>query len=410
MKLFPINPDGRLGALMNRRSAGGLMGLLLIGALAWASSWKKADEADLGDLGYNALRTREFRLTNNTDQSFHIERVDISCDCTEITGLPPVVPARSTVSFMARFKAIKTGKNLVHVDIQDSRGWKGKSRYVIRAGVNAPSLALGKEDYAGEMRKKGYLRAASDILLAQEGEKPLLVDIRPEEAYAQAMIPGSLNMTAKALRSAFYLKKRSLVLVDSGLAGEASLALAGKLRKDGFEKVSFLQDGLRGWQVAGGRLTGVGVAEGSHALLSSDEVRLKLRPEEWLVIDSSEGTTDRKMAAAVFGKSERVRWKGKAKPFLEEIADLAKTEKGSRRKILVLTDAGQNYALMEQAARGQKDVLVYYLEGGVGAYARNIPSPDPAPAPSLVARAGTLPEKTPFSSGVRRVSGCLTCP
>jgi rhodanese-related sulfurtransferase len=107
-----------------------------------------------------------------------------------------------------------------------------------------------------EMRAKGMGSAgitAQKLSLLMNRENALVVDIRDVNAFKDGYIIGSKNIPAEQMDQQVSTlekyKDQPLVIVCDN--GQKSPAIAGKLEKQGFQKVYVLTGGLVAWKQAG---------------------------------------------------------------------------------------------------------------------------------------------------------------
>lgn len=84
----------------------------------------------------------------------------------------------------------------------------------------------------------------------------LIVDIRSPEAYRQARIPGSINLSPNKLLNTSALQSRDLLVVDQGFSRSQMAELCAKAEANGFERLNILVGGLAAWSAAGRELQG----------------------------------------------------------------------------------------------------------------------------------------------------------
>lgn len=187
-----------------------------------------------------------------------------------------------------------------------------------------------------------------------DAAKPMLIDLRSPEAFAEVHIPRALNMSFQELADKGWLRNRALILIGDGLT---SLDHAmNDLRGRGFKDVSALPGGLRGYHAAGGALVGNGFAVAKLPLITPSNWLIRADPEEWSLIDLTEG----------------VPMDG-ADP-LPEGADLAtrlrqflKTQ--SAKRILFVDTHGEHQKLVLGVLNKEKATKAFYLKGGKAAFA-----------------------------------------
>ena len=100
----------------------------------------------------------------------------------------------------------------------------------------------------------GRLKA---LLGNEEGRRPRVVDVRTPVEYDWFHIPGAVNhpeLLSKPESLSSELKEVHVVFVC--LSGHRAPVAAYRLKKLGFEKVSYLSWGMLAWMLSGGGTTG----------------------------------------------------------------------------------------------------------------------------------------------------------
>lgn len=93
---------------------------------------------------------------------------------------------------------------------------------------------------------------------------PALLDVRLEDDFAAAHLPGALN--ACVFKTSFladvaklgWPKNRSIVVYGERSGSHESRVAADRLARDGYTRVVDFRDGLQGWQTAGHAIEGTG--------------------------------------------------------------------------------------------------------------------------------------------------------
>lgn len=100
----------------------------------------------------------------------------------------------------------------------------------------------------------GHRLAPAGLTALVNREDALVLDVRAAADFEKGHIPGAKSLPLAQVDAAHRLlatmaKSRPVVLVCKG--GQSAEGAAGKLRKDGFERVFVLDGGIDGWQQAG---------------------------------------------------------------------------------------------------------------------------------------------------------------
>lgn len=87
-------------------------------------------------------------------------------------------------------------------------------------------------------------------------EQSLIVDIRTPDAYRQARIPGSINLSSNKLLNTGALQSRDLLVVDQGFSRSRMAEFCAKAEVNGFERLTVLVGGTAAWSAAGLEMQG----------------------------------------------------------------------------------------------------------------------------------------------------------
>ena len=186
-------------------------------------------------------------------------------------------------------------------------------------------------------------------------DKILFVDIRDAEHYASYHIPQAINIPASELASKQYLKNKPLLLIDQGFAVSKVTALFQQLTEAGFSDVKVLAGGLPAWRHANQALAGDLSAQQRVNRITPQQFYLERDYSDVLVLDLS-------------GK-ELAKPKDALQKYLQQApAKQAPSKNLGDLRIVLMTDQGQSYEVVEQALAGLAWPPVFYLEGGKQSY------------------------------------------
>jgi rhodanese-related sulfurtransferase len=159
------------------------------------------------------------------------------------------------------------------------------------------------------------------------------------------------------------------VIVDSGVGTDVTFQECQKLKELGFKNVSVLEGGLRSWNSAGGTLEGIGIQGASLATITAADFYLAKSNPGWFVFILA---SPQKTEALSWSSSTTIQiakstsWNSQTQEAFQQA--LSKNKEASN--ILILTSEGKELDPIEKTLRKIKATSrVYYLEGGLRAYA-----------------------------------------
>ncbi len=209
---------------------------------------------------------------------------------------------------------------------------------------------------------------AKDALQLQSRSKMVtLVDVRPVNHYVQVHAKGAQNIQPFTLEAKQDLKSRSIVLIGEGADDPLLPSRVDHLKALGFKDVHFLAGGLRAWQLAGGLTEGSALPQSaSLALLNPSEFYTEQKVASgWLVVNV-DGAGNSGAFPTIY-PIKSLPWKGSPSAFAQALG-VAVSSQNSR--VLIASLLGTEYDQIEGVVRSSKiTVPVYYLDGGIQAYA-----------------------------------------
>lgn len=194
-----------------------------------------------------SVLTRQIAIENPSSVTAEQITVDSSCSCTQILSAPTRLKPHEAGVVSLRYAPDKAGDARIEVLVRAKVSGKTLiSQIAATASISENGKEAGSEFSLPEIEAQAALKEASLTL----------VDLRSAREYANAHIPGSLNIPLFALKAQDFLKTRRILLVNDGLLTPAIQEEAGRLGNAGFVSVRFLSGGVRAWQWAGGQVEG----------------------------------------------------------------------------------------------------------------------------------------------------------
>lgn len=114
----------------------------------------------------------------------------------------------------------------------------------------------------------------------------VLVDVRNREEYATFHIPGVLNMLHSDLRSKYFLRNKTMVLIGNGKAERELYASCADLKAGGFKQVKVLRGGTISWLSSGQLMEGQLPNVMQSARLTASELLIESQFDSNLVLVS----------------------------------------------------------------------------------------------------------------------------
>jgi rhodanese-related sulfurtransferase len=193
--------------------------------------------------------------------------------------------------------------------------------------------------------------------------KNLLIDIRRAKAFSKNNIPGSMNLPLYILKYKEDFKKRNIVLVDKGLQLSTLEKSCLELKAKGFDKISFMHDGLKAWGEAGYPVSGNKLALQGLSDVAPSEFVSVINEREWVFIDidhSSKELLNLLSPSSVIEYTEDYEsLKGRIGTFK------AGLKPGVIPGILVISQDGNSNRIIKERFLDFAIKDIYYLKGGV---------------------------------------------
>lgn len=275
--------DGREYAALPTRQKRWLGLVRILVFVVWAMGWGGAAFAeapsvatwDLGRMQVDEVVRHVFSVSDENGDAWRIEEVGVSCDCSEVEGWTPDVPAGGTGEIALRYRPAGTGFVEEWVDVRghDGQGQEVKRRYRLSGRVS-PSWSMDP----GLCPVEAVCEAILDNPLSV-----LVVDVRGEEAYRKGHVPGAMELPLFAVKGKSFLRDRTVVVMDEGW-GRAAAEVRRLRTEEGMTQLWLWPGGLVAWRDMGGTVEGDGPFDADQ--LPPETVDPIAQMREWLVVDA----------------------------------------------------------------------------------------------------------------------------
>jgi rhodanese-related sulfurtransferase len=289
-------------------------------------------------------------------------------------------------------------------------------------GAAVPAGADGQAPDRGRACLDPALFVSAGQVDALRAGKPglAIADLRPRDAFRKVRIPGSMNLRPSFVKAKTFLKGAPLILAGPGWKPKAMQRLCLRLRRAGFD-ATVLRGGICAWQEAGLPLAGGAPAALDLRMMSARALHREMGCPHWVVLDASaerSGPAEAHLPGSVHLPLAR----GVDAQDIVAIRSLRECgtlecEAGEDsnpvpRTIAVCTRGGAGYRaiaarLSHEGVRG-----VFFLRGGIQAYARYVRGLSRMRRPGesgrtvrALTRTGAGPEG-PVRTGGDSCSGC----
>lgn len=207
-----------------------------------------------------------------------------------------------------------------------------------------------------------------DLQQALRDNQPeiVLVDVRRDEEFSKASIPGSINLPLYAVKTKAFLKTKTVVLLNNGV-NYASLEqeAVDLIIRHGFSQVRILTGGLGHWRDAGGELTGNSFDLEKLNLVSARDIFVDKNYDDWLVVDAS--LVISRDSAQFFPAVHHLPFSQDPNDFIKRLGAVIKAGKPALPYILLINEHG-DYESIKRAVANVRIRNVFYLDGGLRAY------------------------------------------
>lgn len=265
--------------------------------------------------------------------------------------------------------------------------------FILVFTVPANALSDDAMDQAsGNIRqvRQELFTTVEDVKQIIDQKSPIsLIDIRSQDEFTQAHIPGSLNIPIHFIRTKTFLKNNPVVIVSEGYQYAHLEPECKRLAEEGF-KVLILLGGLNSWKQASLPLEGESWISKTFDRISPEAFHLEKDFDHWVILDASE----KKAKKAVMPSSV---------PFDPDSLFASSQLKGSVKSnregkqglVLITNDTGTEYQNIARLVSKAELKNVFYLEGGIKAYEQYLQ--------------GVALAKEPREKRVQKIQKCPTC-
>lgn len=304
---------------------------------------------ELGRMHVDESLRHVFPVADEAGGAWKIEEVAVSCDCIEVEGWTPDVPADGAGEIAMRYHPAGIGfvEEWVNVRGHDGQGQEIKRRYHVTGRVLPP---WGIDP--GLCPDEAVCRAILDDPLSV-----LVVDVRGENAFRKGHAPGAIELPLFAVKGKNFLRDRTVIVMDEGW-GRAAAEIRRLRTEEGMSQLWLWPGGLVAWRDLGGQVEGDGPFDADR--LSSDTVEPIASMPEWLVVDASAKSDDESMPLPD-GTLRIPFHRGEEKTF--QAALDRELEAADALFVLIGTESGQDAADVAELGSAMA-CGVFHLSGG----------------------------------------------
>lgn len=297
--------------------------------------------------------TNQFRFRNGGQDLLEVTSATPSCECLQVLHWTPYVEPGATGTVDILFIPDQAGTVDYRVQLQTSSADQPVIELAVRGEVQAAVPARKDRDWSL------YLEAGLVDAAIRGASDALWVDVRSEEAFQKARIPGSIQIPLFAIKTKEFLRSRRVVLVDDGHGSPATEEECRRLRTMGFGDLWLWYGGLNAWRQLGGGLEGV--SPGTLDRVVPADVNDILLATDWLAV--AIGAPSDSLGPDAIA----LEWDPADPARLGEALRQAMAAHPQALCLLIATAAGDDYAQLADAV-GSVDAHVFYLEGGLAAW------------------------------------------
>lgn len=217
-------------------------------------------------------------------------------------------------------------------------------------------------------RNPAYLISPDSVLRKLKEKRELvLVDVRDAQDFNSCRIRGSINIPAFALRKKFFLKSKSLVLVNEGFSYSKLEQTCQRLKDSGFQHVSILIGGLNQWREKGFTIEGDVFAQKKVNKILPRDFFAERNCENLILVDVS-GTMSPE-TLDLMPRSFSLPYRGLAEEFIGKIKQALRPHKNDPLiSVLIFNQNGRYPERMEGLIRKAGIKNVFYLKDGLEGY------------------------------------------
>ena len=196
-------------------------------------------------------------------------------------------------------------------------------------------------------------------------QSTLIVDIRPQQTFAQYRIPGAIRIPRYALGKKPFLKGRPLLIVGAPEIALTAPNLCEDLQRWGLHDAKVLARGIAAWQHSGGTFEGSQPSTQSLFAITPSTLFGATDRRDWLVV-TPDSSVD--ILQPLFPQAKVASLADKNKHIAELERWLA--EDANTKAILIVTakDNAAHQTIIEQTLKRFATHDIYVLDGGIAAY------------------------------------------
>ena len=230
---------------------------------------------DLGRMQVDEVARHVFAVGDENGTAWRMEEIGVSCDCIEVEGWTPDVPAGRTGEIALSYHPAGTGFVEEWVDVRghDGQGHVVKRRYRLTGRVS-PQWGMDPGLCPDEAAMAAILENPISVLV---------VDVRGEEAYRKGHVPGAMELPLFVVKGKSFLRDRTVVVMDEGW-GRAAAEVRRLRTEEGMSQLWLWPGGLVAWRDMGGKVEGDGPFDADQ--LPPETVDPIAQMREWLVVDA----------------------------------------------------------------------------------------------------------------------------
>ncbi len=337
---------------------------VLLGVLGWAGTSGGGEGVPDGVWTLGRKKAGEearyvFPVENRRKAGMRIEEVGVSCDCLSVEGWTEHIAAGGRGQVAIHYRAEVPGVVAHEAEVRgrDDNGEDFTLHYVLAGDVRRTRID-----------RTLCLDAEAISATLDDPFRLLVVDVREEEAFRKAHVPGAISLPLFTLKGKPFLRNRDVLVVDHGWDGEATEREVRRLRsEEGMTQLYCWVGGMPAWRDAGGKLEGEGPFDADQA--PPDAMRDVEDSAEWLLVDA---TSSAKRQSNEAGKEKGNPPEGvlalpcepgEKEAFGAEIDRILREEKPSVLFVLVGTEDGMDVADVEKIQSAEA-CGVFKLKGG----------------------------------------------
>lgn len=203
--------------------------------------------------------------------------------------------------------------------------------------------------------------------MLKQKQNLFLVDVRPKEQFQKVRIPGSLNFPLHGIKTKTFLKSRPIILIGKGFEYNRMEIEIKRLKKRGF-KPRILHGGISGWYQAKGDIEGDLLEVSGYNKIKPLDFYLEKNFDKWLVLNISKKESKEVKKILPYALHVPVtKDPGSINKILSVLRSPGKKQK-RYRSILVLSETGNGYPLIEKELLKAGVLNTFYMQGGVKHY------------------------------------------